>query len=200
MTERFVPESAQAGLLNEAMERKRAEEARKKSADEAKKHSPELLARIEKLVDFEESAKRSPEDPEHPSFIKNGNRMTITEEGRRRLAEDVNKSRAWSEGASIRKTFSVPIDEESSVDVTLSRAKHSATINLHDLDSLFVINPASGIAHVESKEHRRRPFDMHTPMGSSSDLGPVWSREATMDDITAYSELLDNVEMVDPSR
>lgn len=197
MTERDIPNPSPTRLLDMALEMKRSEEARKQSVEEAKKHSPALVARIEQLIDFKDPEKSAPEDPDNPSFIRDGERMVLTDEGSKRLDERIRRSGEWRGGASINKDFLVPINPEAAIAVTLSRTKRSATINLHDLASLFVIDLYSGNAHVESKEHRHRTFDMHTPMGSSSDLGPAWSREATMYDVIAHSELLDTLEMLE---
>lgn len=69
-------------------------------------------------------------------------------------------------------------------------------IDVQYLDHVLVVSEYRGVYRgvLHSKEHAHRPFDRNTVVGSSSDLGPVWSRPMNEETLGNYSELMDAIQ------
>lgn len=161
-------------LIGEAFKIQQDRKVEEVSVEKARKRIPELTTKIDKLVKDETPYKH--------------NSLTARLE-------------------TIRVTFLVPVSREETVSVSVSQETVTSwdtrkrwEIDIEQLDSKLVIGEKG--ASVESKEHRYKPFDRHTPIGpgSNSDLGPVWYREMNMTDFAAYNRVLDRLVQPDVTR
>lgn len=182
-------------LLSKAAEAKKRKDQERASIEEARTRIPELQKKILYLFSSEIEEEEI-DDPDNPEIITTPDgKKLLTPEFFRRMSLGLEK-----ETQPRVEIFLVPVENEV-VKVTIAQglqtSKYSVVrdsgleINIHELDWIVRLDDNRGT--VESKEHKFKPFDMNTPIGSKSDLGPVWKRDMNMDDFNSYSELLDRL-------
>jgi hypothetical protein len=201
-------------LLTQARENIEKAQRERESIEEAKKHIPELRKKLDAFFVDEENKlvdglyalrKSSPKD--RTAKVRIGN--VEVKKFRSDFMGNVVRETAYKD-SHLRMGISLDILGEGEESVRVEMEKDSpfrdldvysdgpTTINVVPLDSVLKIYENG--AQIESKAHNYEPFTSHTPMGSTGDRGPVWTRNMNMEDFENYNSLLDRLNEPDVRR
>lgn len=195
--------SISSTLLSEAHLKKQQEKMQKSSEERAQKEIPTLVKKISSLL-FAENLE-SQEDTEKQKLFVGNNLEGLVKSNLQQLEMEHKISFAKHFMPTI-VSFLVPV-KESEIAVTLdngeyfSKGKYIASsmlkVSVAGIDSHLEINDTS--ANIVSNARYRRSYES-IPMGSSGDIGPVWTRPMNMDEASQYNALLDRLAQSDVKR